>query len=383
MASQRRLRRSQFVTHYQPDNVPQDTDNIVARCGARPGDVIDLGGFRLMYWTYVGRNTNVEIGNEFHLIWNMDESGSGYATIPFLFTKHFRNALWMLYDVLTDYDATGVGVYLAADDDFVVSLFGRPLPDGTALRMEFSYGEVADGIAAIYGTQEYQWATVRLRRTPIPAAEAATYRSLADCARGNWLAASGAEEGDLYELDLDDEATAATARAIAEGTFRFQMPLRWSPPQRTEAEQAELASEEPAVVVPALSMPEPINDDDYHRMKTLGEEWNKRYPGCHFRMYARRFALQSTEEGAEALVQQIHEHWQEFAGEVRVSTPVARRFSNRVRRLGSTGGDGGRVKPVEDFTLARNPTMWLGSSNDRETYLVPYEVTFKWEDYRP
>jgi hypothetical protein len=349
-------------------HVFKQVDQIVERSGAKVGDVIDFEQSRCLGWNIVGRTIPGTSRDKFYLRWNDSE----VANVSFLITKHVRNAMWMYYDILMYEDLHEVHLWLARDDDFVVALLGQPLPEGIGMviypdpELRTIESVTLHNEKKPFLTSDFETtrAFLQVKRTEIPAAEAADYRSLASCARANCLAVTGQATGFRYELDMDDEETAHAVQRLRDGTS----PILEHARDRTPID--------PAVVLRARHLPEPANDDEWKAEDARVEqfyEWFPYHTSSSYDEYNRALRLVTTTSEVHAAVERIRGLWDSPDVEFMVSQPFSRRFPTGIHRRGQPA-------PVvlEDICLIQAPTS-VGIYPDRARPLR--EVTFDWKDY--
>lgn len=100
------------------------------------GDVIAMKDYRDTGTIFVGVNHQV--------VHNPDYSDSGYLSIPLDITKWLFDAYWYYKKIFLDKNQPRVSIDLKPDDQWIISKFGKALPESWKIRLWYSWGEFED-----------------------------------------------------------------------------------------------------------------------------------------------------------------------------------------------------------------------------------------------
>lgn len=97
------------------------------------GDIIALRDYRDTGTIFVGVDNQV--------VRNPDYSGSGYLSIPLEITKWLFDAYWYYKKIFLDKNQPCVSIDLKSDDQWIISKFGKALPEEWKIRLWYNWGE--------------------------------------------------------------------------------------------------------------------------------------------------------------------------------------------------------------------------------------------------
>lgn len=115
------------------------------------GDIIAMKNYRDTGTIFVGIDNKV--------VHNPDYSCSGYLSIPLEITQWLFDAYWYYKKIFLDKNQPCVNIDLKPDDQWIISKFGKALPEDWKITLWYNWGEFEDISIKFnaYVTQSFGW----------------------------------------------------------------------------------------------------------------------------------------------------------------------------------------------------------------------------------